>query len=96
MKLTRNFPDLHNTEKHRNFHRYMGEILAMRPGGKRRVKIMQMFMELEGLQLSVNVEGCPIIKYDPDLKRLLKEGWLKQAKRSYGMFHATQSYLYLP
>jgi hypothetical protein len=54
------------------------------PGKNRRELFKQLYQEIPSLELYVNIEGSLHTKYDSDLQRLIKQGFLKRAKRNYG------------
>lgn len=80
-------------DKLKTFWSYIGPITTASPGGKRRSLIKQMFESIPSLELYVNVEGSLHTKYDLDLRKLLRQGFLKSAKRRYGWGNATATVL---
>ena len=62
----------------------MNKIMQTSPGKSRRDLFRQLYQEIPSLELYVNIEGSLHTKYDSDLQRLLKQGFLKRAKRNYG------------
>lgn len=74
---------------------YMDQINKVDYGRVRRGLFKDMFNDLPDLRLSVNIEGGFILKYDPDLRKLLKQGFLKRGKSRprYGWGHSTKTYL---
>lgn len=64
------------------FLEYMEQIMNLSPGKERRNLFKQLYQEIPSLELYVNIEGSLHTKYDSDLQRLLKQGFLKRAKRN--------------
>lgn len=62
----------------------MTRIMQSPSGKERRNLFKQLYQEIPSLELYVNIEGCLHTKYDPDLRRLLKQGFLASRRRAYG------------
>lgn len=53
-------------------------------GQKRRELILDWLKSDKENHIAINKRGCPILRRDPDLKRLLKQGKLKMKKIAWG------------
>lgn len=71
------------------FWNYMSQILRVPSGKERRALFKQLYQEIPSLELYVNIEGSLHTKYDSDLQRLLKQGFLKRSKRNYSCWGGT-------
>lgn len=58
----------------------LAKLKGMDYGKKRREIIKNWFMENPDLQLTVDCRWCQQVKNDPDLKKLLKQGFLKRIR----------------
>lgn len=58
-------------------------------GKERRKRIKEMFDSEEDSRLAVNCKYRPQVKDDPDLKKLLKSGFLKQVRLQEFVFTKT-------
>lgn len=66
------------------------DILNMNFGAERRTKLLYWFKENT---LCVNRKWCILLKHDPDLRRMLKQGILKRTRE--GNFSTRNTYLSL-
>lgn len=66
----------------RYYHKWNWNLMPF--GHARREFILAWLGEEENNRIIINRRGCPILKKDPDLKRLLKQGKLKMDKIRWG------------
>ena len=55
----------------------------MQPGVERRKAILKMLADDPGSYITVNRKYCPLLKYDRDLRYMLKKGQLVRVRMGY-------------
>jgi hypothetical protein len=68
----------------------------MEPGRERRNLIKSLLEQDPSVKIPVDSEHCLQVHKDPDLRKLVKEGFLVKDRESWGSETCRKSYLYHP